>query len=93
MDDLEKRRRLNELNKAGLRGQLVNWATPPDALLPYLLKVDTLFNTQIREIGEHHVLMCAPPNGEAGWALTTAQAEQFIELMRVQLEEAKRRNG
>lgn len=93
MDELAKRRRLEELKRAGFAGQLVQWGTPPDALLPYLVKVDTLFNTTTQQDSPAHVLLVAPPGGEAGWAFTIDQVELLIEELRDKVTQARKLNG
>ena len=93
MDDLQKMRKKRELEKMGYRGELVSWATPPDALLPYMVKCDTLMNSVTRQMGVHHVLMLAPPNGEAGWALTPDQIDEYVIYLQQFAEQARKLDG
>lgn len=90
---LDAVRRERALTNAAFKGELVAWASPPDELLPYLVKIDTLTNSQTREVSDWHVLLVAPPNGEAGWSFTPAQAEELAATLMQMAADARTHNG
>lgn len=90
---LDAERRKRELQRADFKQNLVAWAAPPDELLPYLVKIDTLTNSETREESPWHVLFVAPPHGEAGWSLTADQADELAVLLQQWAARAREHNG